>query len=53
MKLPAHKKEKAAVITSENEIVWVPGYRIADKFRVTESTASVIRLKFNPEKYGA
>jgi tRNA(Ile)-lysidine synthase len=53
MKLPSHKKERAPVIVSGNEIVWIPGYRIADKFRITKKTASVIRLKFNPEKYGA
>lgn len=53
MKLPAHKKENAPVIVSGDEMVWVPGYRIADKFRVTEKTSSVIRLKFNPEKYGS
>jgi tRNA(Ile)-lysidine synthase len=53
MKLPAHKKEKATVVISRDEIVWVPGYRIANKFRVTEKTSSVIRLKFDPEKYGA
>jgi tRNA(Ile)-lysidine synthase len=52
MKLPAHKKEKAVVIISNNEIVWIPGYRIADKFRVTEKTSAVLRLKFDPEIYG-
>ena len=52
MKLPAHIKERAQVILSQNQIVWIPGYRIADKFRVTEKTVSVIRLHFNPEKYG-
>ncbi len=53
MKLPPHKKERAPVILSGDEIVWIPGYRIADKFRLTKKTASVIRLKFNPENYGA
>jgi tRNA(Ile)-lysidine synthase len=53
MKLPSHKKKQAPVIVSGNEIVWVPGYRIADKFRITEKTIAVIRLKFNPEKYGS
>ncbi len=53
MKLPTHKKERAPVILSGDEIVWIPGYRIADKFRITKKTAAVIRLKFNPENYGA
>ncbi|CAN5916280.1 tRNA lysidine(34) synthetase TilS [soil metagenome] len=52
MKLPTHKKENAPVILSGNEIVWIPGYRIADKFRITKKTTSVIRLKFNPNNYG-
>jgi tRNA(Ile)-lysidine synthase len=53
MKIPSHKKEQAPVIVSGNEIVWIPGYRIADKFRITKKTAAVIRLQFNPEKYGS
>jgi tRNA(Ile)-lysidine synthase len=48
LKLPIHKKEKAAVILSAGEIVWIPGYRIAEKFRVKPETASVLRLQFNP-----
>jgi tRNA(Ile)-lysidine synthase len=52
LKLPLHKKEKAAVVVSGNEIVWVPGYRIAEKFRVTKNTSSALRLFFNPAVYG-
>lgn len=48
MKLPLHKKEKAAVILAGDEIVWVPGYRIAEKFRVRENTSSVLRLRYIP-----
>ncbi|HET6993172.1 MAG TPA: tRNA lysidine(34) synthetase TilS, partial [Bacteroidia bacterium] len=52
LKLPLHKKEKAAVVLSGNEIVWIPGYRIAEKFRVTKNTSSTLRLFFNPDSYG-
>lgn len=52
MKLPSHKKAQAQVVVSGNEIVWIPGYRIADKFRITKKTAAVIRLEFKPGKYG-
>lgn len=45
MKLPLHEKEKAVVIVSGEEIVWVPGYRIAEKFRVTAKTEKVLRLQ--------
>jgi tRNA(Ile)-lysidine synthase len=52
LKLPLHKKENAAVILSGDEIVWIPGYRIAEKFRVTKNTSAALRLFFNPDLYG-
>lgn len=47
LKLPLHKKEMASVVLCGDEIVWVPGYRIADKFRVKPNTSSILRLLFN------
>lgn len=44
LKLPAQEKEIAPVVLSGTEIVWVPGYRIAEKFKVTEQTKNVLRL---------
>ena len=52
LKLPLHKKEVAPIVVSKNEIVWIPGYRIADKFKVTPKTSTVLRLIFNLEKNG-
>ena len=48
LKLPLHKKENVPVVISGEEIVWIPGYRIADKFKVTASTSSVIKLSYQP-----
>lgn len=47
MKLPPHEKENTFVVVSGTEIVWIPGYRIAEKFRVTEKTKKIWRIKFN------
>lgn len=44
MKIPVHEKENTFVVVSGNEIVWVPGFRIADKFRVTEKTKNTWRI---------
>jgi tRNA(Ile)-lysidine synthase len=34
------------LIAKENEIVWVIGYKISDKFKVTENTKNVLILKY-------
>ncbi len=46
MKIPLHKKEAVRVILSGEEIVWIPGYRIADKFKVNPTTSTVIKLSY-------
>ncbi|MCX6311809.1 MAG: tRNA lysidine(34) synthetase TilS [Bacteroidetes bacterium] len=52
LKLPLHKKEKALVVLAGNEIVWIPGYRIAEKFRVNKNTSSIFKLIFKLENNG-
>ncbi len=47
MKLPLHEKNKFPVVVCGEEIVWVPGFRIAEKFRVTESSKTAFVLKWN------
>lgn len=44
LKLPLHEKEKAQIVVAGDEIVWVPGYRIAEKFRVTADAKKVLRI---------
>ena len=34
------------LIAMGNEIVWVIGYKISDKFKVTENTKVVLKLEF-------
>lgn len=47
MKVPAHEKESYPILICNQEIVWVPGYRIAEKFRVTDQTKTALHIKWN------
>jgi tRNA(Ile)-lysidine synthase len=51
-KVPVPLKAQVWVVTSSNQIVWVIGHRIDDRFKVTASTQQVyeIRLKRTPGK---
>jgi len=43
-KIPWEVRDRLALVVAGEAIVWVVGVRIADPFKVTESTTSVLRL---------
>jgi len=45
-KIPREKRNMIPLIAMGNEIVWVIGYKISDKFKVTENTKVVLKLEF-------
>ena len=44
LKLPRRIRDKWPVVTSGCEIIWVPGMRLAHKFRLTEDTQTAVHL---------
>lgn len=51
-KMPQRAHDQWPLLLSSADIVWVPGYRLADPFRVSEKTHQVVRfwLKKNRDK---
>ena len=45
-KLSLTEKEKVWVIESDKKILWVIGYRIDDRFKLSEKTKNILRLEF-------
>ena len=46
-KIPREDRGRIPLIAVGNEIVWIIGYKISDKFKVTENTKSVLKLEYN------
>lgn len=44
-KVPLIKKEKILIIESAGEIVWIIGERIDDRYKITPSTLTILRLE--------
>ncbi|MHB9148305.1 MAG: tRNA lysidine(34) synthetase TilS, partial [Candidatus Amoebophilus sp.] len=44
-KVPLVLKQKVCVLESKGQIVWVIGYRIDNRFKITEATKKVYELK--------
>lgn len=50
LKISKTEKEKVWVIESSQRIAWVIGYRIDDRFKITDKTKSVLKLILQSEK---
>ncbi len=46
-KLSKFEKEDAWILESNKQIVWLVGYRMDDRFKVTEESAKILRIKAN------
>lgn len=46
LKIPLNEKEKVKVVLSGSEIIWVAGYRINDKYKITPETKKIYILEF-------
>lgn len=44
LKVPVSNKEKVLLLVSETGVIWVMGYRIDDRYRITDQTARVLAL---------
>ncbi|MDR3665400.1 MAG: tRNA lysidine(34) synthetase TilS [Ignavibacteriaceae bacterium] len=44
LKIPSHKKKNQLVLLNGNRIVWVIGYRLDDRFKITKDTKQVVEL---------
>jgi len=48
-KVPVPEKEGAWIMASGKKIVWIMGYRIDHRFRITPGTSRILRLRFQPQ----
>jgi tRNA(Ile)-lysidine synthase len=46
LKVPLHEKEKVLVLESNQKIVWVVGYRLDERFKVSPSSTGISKVSF-------
>ncbi len=45
-KIPIYQKNNVLVLTNRDNIIWVCGLRVDDRFRMTEQTRRILKLEF-------
>ncbi len=45
-KVPREMRDTIPLVAKESEIIWIVGYKISDKFKVTENTKRVLKLTY-------
>ena len=48
-KVPVPERQSAWIMASGKKIVWIMGYRIDHRFRITPSTLRILKLRFQAE----
>ncbi|MEN8262644.1 MAG: tRNA lysidine(34) synthetase TilS [Nitrospirota bacterium] len=43
-KVPRDERDRVPIVLSENDIIWIAGYRADDRFKVTGKTENILRL---------
>jgi len=46
-KVPLSLKSKQLVLCHKNEIIWLVGHQINDKYKITEQTDAILRIEYN------
>lgn len=45
-KVPREIRDSIPLVAKESEIIWIVGYKISDKFKVTENTKRVLKISY-------
>ncbi|HHV29553.1 tRNA lysidine(34) synthetase TilS [Acetivibrio mesophilus] len=46
-KIPRESRNRIPLISKDKEIVWIIGFKISDKFKVTENTKTILKLSYD------
>jgi tRNA(Ile)-lysidine synthase len=46
VKIPGDRRDRVPILADEAGILWVVGYRTAERVKITEQTKKVLQLKF-------
>jgi tRNA(Ile)-lysidine synthase len=49
-KIPRNKRDLIPVVAYENEVIWIVGKRVSEKYKITDDTKEVVVLEYMSNK---
>lgn len=46
LKVPLEQRDEIPILCFDNEVAWIVGYKVSDKFKVTKETKNIIKITF-------
>nr|WP_207738500.1 tRNA lysidine(34) synthetase TilS [Clostridium sp. D46t1_190503_E9] len=46
LKVPFEERDEIPILCFDNEIAWIVGYKVSDKFKITKETKNIIKITF-------
>ncbi len=46
-KIPAGKRNELLLLADESHVLWIPGYRISEAYKVTENTRTILQVEIS------
>jgi len=46
LKIPLEKRDETPILCFDNEIAWLVGYKVSEKFKITKDTKNIIKITF-------
>ena len=50
LKIPKNKRDEIPLICFGNDIGWVVGYRVSEKFKVSKDTKNILQIRIGSEE---
>ena len=51
LKIPIEKRNEIPIVTFDDEIAWVVGYKVSEKFKVKKETQKILKIVFTRKEY--
>ena len=48
-KIPASERDRILLLADNSDILWIIGYRISEKYKVTDSTENILEVSVSTQ----
>lgn len=51
LKIPRDRRDRMLLLAEENHVIWLPGYRISEYYKISENTKRILQVQLKREEF--